>query len=211
MYKINQNFRRLLKFKIYHTDRYYSIYNDSFNEQILTILNNKFDNNKLSHSLLVQASDAIDAGNGVKLVGNDVDINQVISLYPGAYFPPPPVWTLMSSDGESLAIKSANQFVKKLHNYGNYDKKNEYQMNCNAFGGYIDGYYHINNKLISNPYCVGHLINHPPKGTKPNVMKKEFLWKNIFHNNNNNYEYLRSLVKDINYVGIIINRNKDDK
>jgi hypothetical protein len=55
-----------------------------------------------------------------------------------------------------------------------------YQINCHHYGGYIDAIGGDRSK-IKNPYVIGHLINHPPANTFPNVFPVPFLWRDIQH------------------------------
>jgi hypothetical protein len=67
----------------------------SFIHSINKILKNKCLD--ISHSLEVMESEiSKNAGNGVFVSNGSITKNSVVCLYPGNYFPPPPVWAMVS-------------------------------------------------------------------------------------------------------------------
>ena len=142
--------------------------------------------NNISYKLSIDFSSIPNSGNGVFLNGNVIE-GEVIALYPGSYFPPPPVLDLFSSSGD-MAIRTSDFNLE----FNNVDS--EYSISCNNCGGYIDG---SNFKTLSN-FHVGHLINHPILGN-PNVMAFDFYWNN--EPSNKRTEFESNYIKKINPLG----------
>eukprot|EP01041_Mallomonas_annulata_P003755 gene3755-7454_t len=101
------------------------------------------------------------AGMGIFL-NRPIPPRTIVTLYPGIYYPPCPVWTVASPSGDPVIRLTPTI-------------RNEYTINCDNIGGFIDG-----SKGSSSPYAVAHLINHPPKGCLPNVVSIDFSWTDFF-------------------------------
>lgn len=104
------------------------------------------------------------AGVGLLVRGGKIGRGEVVALYPGAYYPPPPLWSLSSSDGNS---------VQSLTNIRHSSGRNEYLIHCQGVGGYIDGNIPF---IKEQPFAMAQFINHPPSNSRANVMSFPFLW-----------------------------------
>ncbi|XP_065832643.1 SET domain-containing protein 9-like [Oscarella lobularis] len=116
----------------------------AINAQVIRLLEDKRDST-ISFSLDVCPS-AIDhpkAGHGVFLRGRAVP-GSVVAFFPGVVYLPPHAKSLPTG-----ADPEYNLYMMSRHD-GAIVNANEYKD--------------------ANPYAFGHLINHPPKGTLPNVM-----------------------------------------
>jgi hypothetical protein len=127
------------------------------------VLNRKIE----SFGLEINSSSVTNAGHGV-FVNGKVHKNEVVALYPGSYYPSPPVNSLYSSNGD--VVTKFNDLKLNFR-----DERNEYLISCNKLGGYIDG----KSALYDSNYCIGHLVNHPPKGVHPNVLPYDFSWQAV--------------------------------
>jgi len=100
----------------------------------------------------------------------DIRKGEVACLYPGEFHPRLPLWTVASPDGVPCV-----PFMPIKQQY----EDNCYVVHLRHCSGYLDG----NPTLASvsaagllNPAAVGQLINHPPRGTEPNVAPFDFMW-----------------------------------
>lgn len=119
---------------------------------------------------ITKKSTANSSGNGVFISGG-VKKHQIVSLYPGTFEPPPPPLAVVAPDGDHCI--SPDEL--SLRN------TSEYRIHCNSCGGYIDAakaVKGVDTKFgsIVAQFVVGHMINHPPKGVKPNVFPVDFYW-----------------------------------
>jgi hypothetical protein len=94
----------------------------------------------------------------------DFSKGQVVTLYPGTFYPPLPNWLVALPDGNA-AVDLRPQ---------NTDFCNVYKINC-LIGGALEA-----KEMISSNIALAHLVNHPPKGTLPNVISYEFHWNDFF-------------------------------
>lgn len=131
------------------------------------------------HRLTVTKSTVFDAGKGVILQGS-AKKGTVLCFYSGNYCPPPPLWALMSPDGETairpIAVENTVTSITAPANARETQNKNNYFIHCDIFGGYLDGLSHLDLPLA---YCCGQYINHPPKGHAPNVVPFSFRWDDV--------------------------------
>ena len=114
----------------------------------------------------VVASKVLNAGLGV-FTKQRILKDSLVTFYPGIYFPPPPLWVVASPDGEPALNLNSHM-------------KNNYIIHCNSCGGFIDGF--DEGRLGTNwrdSRAMGHLINHPPKGSLPSVFCLDFQWDHI--------------------------------
>jgi len=103
-------------------------------QQTATLHTNQED---LVDNLVIKASDVVDAGLGLFVAaGRKVRKGEVVALYAGAYYPPPPLWSMPSDAGLGLPPMNRVQYMQTI---GQTDISSEYQMHCNLHGGYIDG------------------------------------------------------------------------
>ena len=125
--------------------------------------------NRAPKRLRVGRSSLPGAGMGV-FTTELIRADEYIALYPGRVHLPPPVGGLAI---ESLMMDPAFKMPAQ---------DTSYQISCGSRwsspwnGGYIDG---INGAACLNPHAKGHLINHPPRGTRPNVTIHDFEWRSI--------------------------------
>lgn len=147
----------------------------------------------LSFSLEVKQSSVPNAGKGVYAANGLINKFSVVCLYPGVYYPPPPAFSLFSFDNEFSCLKP-NDLLAMMNQQQN-PAENAYVMHCNNSGGSIDAE-NINPADDGDQIRVGHLINHPPKGIKPNVFPFDFIWEE----NLKNFKDLTSL--DLNQESV---------
>jgi len=116
--------------------------------------------------LIVAKSNIANANNGV-FVRTKCISDEIISLYPGEYYPPRP-WGLVTIDGGP--IPPISDVIRSEYNDSNYkiSLSDEY---C-ASNGYIDALPCLNK--IVNPYAIAHLINHSK--ARRNVKPMVFSW-----------------------------------
>lgn len=156
-------------------------------------------NYRLDFSPIVKKSSAQSSGNGVYVSG-PVGKHQFVSLYPGFYEPPPPALAVLSSDGEycvspdDLSLRSSSS----------------YRIHCNSCGGYLDAAKFVKGidpkfSSVVAPYVLGHMVNHPPKGVKPNVFPVDFYWKEFMDHakrtvHSDNIQYVEQFVNQMNPI-----------
>jgi hypothetical protein len=104
-----------------------------------------------------------DSGNGL-FAKSFIPKGTLISFYPGAYYPPLPLWTVGLPDG---------LIATDLRPTGRGRFEDAYRI-YHSNGGYFDGL-----KGVSSPIALAHLINHPPRIFSPNVVSIDFLWKSL--------------------------------
>ena len=124
----------------------------------------------LDLKITMKRSSANNSGNGL-FVSGSIKKHQLVSLYPGVYEPPPPPSAVLSSDGSSVV--SLSELSLK--------RDSAYRIHCNSCGGYLDAAKSVrgsDSALTSSigPYVLGHMINHPPQGIRPNVQPVDFFW-----------------------------------
>ena len=190
-----QNLLNLLKFK----KKNHPILNNNFYKQCFnlsithlttaqsSLISSSFQSLKLPFQLKIQTSSIPNSNNGVFLDGYATK-GSVIGLYSGIYYPPLPIHTVCSIDGD--IIHSATPIRQMWED-------NVYNIHLNENGGYMNGFeaektiFHGINGRPMNPYAVGQYINHPSPSNHPNVISIDFLWKdvyNICYSNNENNE-----------------------
>jgi len=104
--------------------------------------------------------------------------DEIISLYPGEYYPPRPLSCVVTIDGSP--IPHISDVI--LENFYNSNYKISLSDEYCASNGYIDALNCLNNKTM-NPYAIAHLINHSK--TKRNVKPLVFDWNEYKTYNNN--------------------------
>lgn len=135
--------------------------------------------------LEVSKSKIPNSGNGI-FTKRDFSRGQIVSFYPGVYYPPLPSYVINLPDG-AFAIDLRPKD-------GNDDYDNAYQIHC-SLGGFCEA----KNGQTSN-IALSHLINHPPMGILPNVVSFCFYWKDLCH----------WLEKDQNFNQSMLQRVKAD-
>jgi hypothetical protein len=147
----------------------------------------------------VRRSNVPNSGDGVFVRGGNVRAGQPVCLYAGSYYPPPPPYSLIASDGSTVTPLSLQ---KHKH------EKNQYLLHCNSIGGYLDGKDTIGMK-DSFPFAVAQFVNHPPDGMQPNVCAVDFYWKHaleLFCNDSHSSYSATSVSKDINLLSELANQ-----
>ena len=121
-------------------------------------------NNAAAPRARVAASLLIGAGRGVfaaRRIGRD----EVVTLYPGYYYPPPPVFAMSPLDGTpALQVSDINDSL--LH-------ASAYKMSC-SLGGFIDA---SREEVDLIPHAVGHIVNH--SASKKNATVESFWWRDV--------------------------------
>lgn len=118
------------------------------------------------YSVHVSSSSLLNAGNGV-FSGGKIRKHQLVSFYPGFYFPPPPLHSIMTSTGENCVKASEIATVNSI-----------YRITCPTKGGALDS---TSFPRPSLPFCCGDIVNHPPRGKLPNVFPLDFSWKDVWN------------------------------
>lgn len=127
-----------------------------------------------SFQLAVRPSKIFNAGRGVICQGS-VKAGSLVGFYPGPYYPPPPLYSVVNADGDiCLPSKSIFKMIN-VHERVNAS----YQIHCNRNGGYMDALTYDYENPQASSYAVGHLINHPPASKLPNVRMVDFKWGNV--------------------------------
>lgn len=116
------------------------------------------------------------AGNGI-FVKRPIEKGRVVCLYPGIYTPGLPKYAAESEDSVYLGDSSSPS--------GRLIEENEYLLNLNALGGYIDGAALVGidrtslneRRLDDNPSACGNLINH--SSSESNVEMLPFYWGEV--------------------------------
>jgi hypothetical protein len=122
-------------------------------------------NKKDAVNVTVQSSTIPNSGNGI-FARHNLSKGSVISLYPGPFYPPLPLWLVSLPDG-SLAIDL------RPKNDGDDPYNEVYNIHC-ALGGFMEA-----KDGISSNLAMAHLVNHPSKGFRPNVVSFNFYWKEV--------------------------------
>jgi hypothetical protein len=134
--------------------------------------------NEPRESELNEKSLISDGGNGVFLRGS-VNPFTVIALYPGVYLPPPPVHSILGSDGDLGCYKPSEQMRMFELNGFELEKENRYRIHCSNIGGYLNTKSPYHKDYYD--YIVGHIVNHPNLGVFPNVAPFSFKWRDIYN------------------------------
>jgi hypothetical protein len=140
---------------------------------------------EISFGLEIRRSRILDAGYGVICKGS-IPANRLVALYPGQYYPPVPSYAVMTSTGEQSHAES--NFLRHL----NQTNDGSYQIHCNHRGGFIDG----KDAPSLTAYCVGHLVNHPPRKIQPNVRPVDFRWDDVLASSDKSFN-----PSDLNPIG----------
>jgi hypothetical protein len=112
----------------------------------------------------IRSSTIPNSGNGL-FAKAAIPKGSVVTLYPGIYYPPLPTWLVSLPDG-NIAVDLRPQNDQP-------DFSSVYKINC-VKGGFIEA-----KDYISSNIALAHLINHPPKGKRPNVITYEFFWEDF--------------------------------
>lgn len=171
---------------------------NDINKQIIRLLNsNKTNNNihgkniysyttisKTPNIYLKQSVISVNAGTGV-FASKKLLKGECITLYPGHYIPPKPHLISIPLDGDPppLVDTIVNHNIDDI----NIIESNSYSIHCSNHGGTIDAYYGQ-----SSAIALAHLINHPSKGIKPNVVAYDFIWDTILD---------KTTIQTINRIG----------
>jgi hypothetical protein len=121
-----------------------------------------------------RASKIAGGGYGLFLTGAATR-GDVVALYPGRYYPPPPLWAV-SCDGPGAITCPPLQ-----GDTGSFDAAigdNSYCMHVFPHGGFLDAE-DGHRYAARHPFALGHLANHPPAGQRPNVAVVAFLWRDV--------------------------------
>jgi hypothetical protein len=132
-------------------------------------------------------------GTGVFLHGR-ASRGNAVSLYPGFYKPPPPIWAVQSESAWGSPSPYSNELSMDDGEYCimcrlvcAYACARALALVCvmahcimcsdSALGGYINGRNAASIQgVTANPFAVGQLVNHPPAGVRPNVTPFSFQW-----------------------------------
>lgn len=120
------------------------------------------------------------SGRGVFLDHGVSPKGSVVTLYPGVYYPPPPLWAIGSQDTASGDIVSSLSL-----RLDDTTKNNDYLISLEATGGAIDAYTYqrlgTEAAFADLPllHCCGHLLNHPNAGQHANCDVVDFSWKEV--------------------------------
>eukprot|EP00980_Cylindrotheca_fusiformis_P027836 scaffold22560_cov135-Cylindrotheca_fusiformis.AAC.47 len=128
-----------------------------------------------NHSPTVEVRKSCVSGRGVFALAPVYDemLPMVACLYPGIYTPGMPFVDSVDSGNEYLADLIPPSGVPL--------ERNEYIMNLQIMGGYIDGASLVGNnnrRLDANPSACGHLVNHD--SSTANTCFISFAWDHIF-------------------------------
>jgi len=141
-------------------------------------------------SLRVVSSTISGGGLGVFLSSGDAAVpgGTVIALYAGVFIPVVPSAARAAAQGE--AVVDVLHMAKLWGHYGtvdvslsdvSFEEASQYWLILKTNSGVMDGYRprdRVCRGVLAGDgaYSVGQLINHPPRGTSPNVDWQEFLW-----------------------------------
>lgn len=126
------------------------------------------------------------AGNGV-FATTPIRRNTPVVLYPGIYYPPPPLFAVAAASGEP----AVNIGVSLLHN-------TSYLIHCGTTGGDIDASTCL--EQLCHPLAIAHFVNHPPSSIAPNVEKIEFFWSDLHKHTNTDLQSYHHAVIKINRI-----------
>lgn len=142
-------------------------------------------------SLITRPSLIPNSNNGVFVQGS-VKRGTILSLYPGLYYPALPLCAIHNAIGESSL---------SLINIDYLSSNNEYIINLNHSGGYLDGKDIDKTVPTKNPYAIAHMVNHPSSKYYPNVISLDFLWKDVYemcyHGNKNEFHSFNEFSKHV--------------
>lgn len=105
------------------------------------------------YSLRVRDSTVEGGGRGVFVQGC-VKRGQLVSLYPGVAYMP----------SEVRLMDGVNDYFISRYDGVVIDGASEVELDVSALGD-------VQTEHLEHPFAVGHLINHPPQGKKPNVLQ----------------------------------------
>lgn len=134
---------------------------------------NKRDRFSIPPRVRVKSSSIQNAGQGV-FATTDLEKFSPLCLYPGVYTPPLPFPYIGGEDSTDEYVYLANESIQD---------DNEYVLNLNDIGGYIDANNHEYrgaDDLEYNHGAVGHLVNHG-KGEQANVDVLSFHWNQLLN------------------------------
>lgn len=136
------------------------------------------------------------SGRGVFLECDSVPIGEVLTLYPGVHYPPPPLWaTFGSQDTPTAVISSASLRMEDT------TKNNDYLITLEATGGCLDGFEFRATRGIGEiplELCCGHLVNHPNAGEEPNCDVVDFTWREVLGDWDDDGDQLLELSEHLN-------------
>jgi hypothetical protein len=121
-----------------------------------------------------RASKISGGGDGLFLTGTAKQ-GDVVALYPGRYFPPPPLWAVSSDGPGAITCPPLDGDT------GSFDSAlgdNSYCLHVYPFGGFLDAVDGHSFEAI-HPFALGHLANHPEAGQPPTVTTVTFLWRHV--------------------------------
>lgn len=136
---------------------------------------NKGDKCSRPPRVTVKPSSIPTAGLGV-FAAKDVDRFSPLCLYPGVYTPPLPFFCISGEESTHEYVYLANESIQG---------SNEYVLNLNDVGGYLDAKnveYNGDDDLEYNHDAVGHFVNHG-KGEQANVNVLSFHWNQMLDEN----------------------------
>ena len=135
----------------------------------------------------VRRSTVAGAGYGVFAIA-PIQRNTPVVLYPGIYYPPPPLCAVAAANGEP----AVNIGVSLLPD-------TSYLMHCGSTGGDIDASTCL--EQLCHPLAIAHFVNHPPSSVAPNVEKVEFIWNDLHkHTNTMTLQSYQQAVSTINRI-----------
>lgn len=124
----------------------------------------------------VRKSNIIGAGHGV-FANVRIDAHRPITLYPGLYMPPTPLFAITSLTGDvAIPGNPLNAILPKEIVVQN----NSYCIHLENVGGSLDAKAVNDNADHMNGFMAAHKANHPPKGCIPNVKAFDFKWMDAF-------------------------------
>lgn len=138
--------------------------------------------------LSVATSSIPNAGLGVHVgdaANGKISSNSVVALYPGVYMPLVPLHARAAACGETV---TDILHMARLWGYGvvdsslsdiSFEEASSYWLILEEHSGLMDGFrpeLRVGSTGRHSPFAVGHLVNHPPQGTAPNVTWREFAW-----------------------------------
>jgi len=122
---------------------------------------------------------------GAAADGGGIRGGEVVALYPGIFVPLVPLHARAAARGEPVMDVL---HMARLWGYGAIDSRlcevsfeegSSYWLILEEHSGLMDGFrpeQRVGGSGCNSPFAVGHLVNHPPRGTAPNVSWQEFDW-----------------------------------